>query len=131
VWTFKEIAKWVLRTQSHLNFLKSIDQQKVLYLTYEHFAQNPSSAIKQISNFLETPYDPDILNLNSDKYFLKKEHHLIGGNRVKYSPTDTKIEYQDAWKYNITPFDRFAFKILQGNHINAIVGTNEIDKASR
>lgn len=82
---------------------------KILRIRYESLCCEPESTARQICEFLETPFDENMLVLK------KTGAHSIGGNPMRFRKNETKIQLDERWlkelsKKDLLIFDRIAKK---------------------
>lgn len=99
---------WVKGTRSLLWASRSISPKQVHQLRYESLCRDPESAIHRVCQFLEIPFDQDMLTLR------KKEAHNIGGNLMRFRYGETTIRLDERWREELSADDLKVFERIGG-----------------
>jgi len=117
-----DMIQWRVRLERQIRFLSQVKKENYIRINYRFLAEHPSETMNFLCKSLGVEFEREILNISSDKYVFKQQHHIIGGNRVKWSSPDTKIEYKNQWINNLSSIDKFIFTALGGKITNHKLG---------
>jgi hypothetical protein len=78
--------------------------------------------MQRICKHLELNYKAGILEPTSQSYVFGQEHHLLGGNRLKFSAPDTPIVYRADWQQRVSNWDSHLFFLLGGRMMEKKLG---------
>lgn len=118
-----DTIQWRVRLERQIKFLSQIKKENYIRMNYKFLAEHPLETMKFLCKFLGIKFEREILNISSNRYVFKQQHHIIGGNRIKWSSPDTKIEYKNQWINNLSSIDKFIFNALGGKVTNYKLGT--------
>lgn len=89
------------------DFYKSLSQDKKIVLNYEQFSESPKNHVNEICNFLNIPFEHEMMNFQSH------EHHLIGGNLKLLFYKNRNLDKLKK-TINVSPKDTNYYKDLKG-----------------
>ena len=105
----EQAAKTWLRDNRMAGFIyKSGPAGTLKKIHYEDLCSNPEQTMREIADFIERPYSPDVLQLRG------RERHLIGGNRMRFSGEE-KIVNSETWKSRLSDRDLIVFNRVAGS----------------
>ncbi len=118
--SLKDIAKYVFSINRSLkNKLRSIDylrsrgfeNKDLVFINYRDIVQRPNEAIQQLCSDIGITFNPDVLDFDSEKYFLKEMGHNMGGNFMrKKGPKPIVAQEVKA----LSPIETLVNKLLGG-----------------
>jgi amino acid adenylation domain-containing protein/non-ribosomal peptide synthase protein (TIGR01720 family) len=88
---------WVLNNQNVTNFLEKIPGNRKYFVKYENLVSDPRKYMVEICNFLEIPFDEEMLFPYNDKYArmtdgIHPESHMVGDPRFhEHVEIDSKL----------------------------------------
>ena len=84
---------------------KKMPRENFLFIRYEDLASRPEKTLKQISQWLNIPYQKDIVFS-----FRSKENHGVSGNAFRFQ--NKKIILDEKWKTQLSPFNKIVIIFL-------------------
>ena len=107
--------RWRL-TQWHSKALRrSFPNSEWINVRYEALCRNPEKTIRQIHSFLDVEFRPEALAFRS------KQHHLIGGNRMRLGSCQ-QIRESQGWRRQLQPTDLAIFDRVAGRLNRRLLG---------
>jgi len=99
---------WRLRHARIKRLISSLaPAQNFMQLHYEELCSDPAGTTQRICEFIDVPFDPDMLNFRS------RIQHQLGGNKMRFS-SDKDIRLDERWKTEITSWDKIVFRAIAG-----------------
>ncbi len=96
---------WLINNQNVIRFLENIPNRRKYLLKYENLVSNPRKYMLEICDFLEIPFDEEMLDPYKDKYArmtdgIHPESHMVGDPRFReHKEIDSKL----AKKWQVLP----------------------------
>ncbi len=115
--TYLSVVAHHLRIKSLLAL--KIKKNDIIKIRYKELCLHPEQTFKRLCSFLGVPYEPDVLNPDSPRFFGAQIHHNVGGNPVRMGKIEG-IRYVNRWPQNLSPGERIAFILLGGSIINKL-----------
>ena len=93
---------------------KNLKNNQYLQIKYEDLAANPTETLRHICNFLEMPYEKDLIGLS------EVERHMVNGNATRFRPNQS-IQLDERWKTGLVGKEMEYF-MARGSKLNARLG---------
>lgn len=118
----KEIFQWVMRARRDIRLLDDYFSGRYTRISYQEIASQPTQTLRRVCQDLNLAFEPGATEPSSPQYLFRQEHHLAGGNRMKFSEPSTPIVYHGDWSRRISKADKLLFRALGGEYTNRLLG---------
>ncbi|WP_419662618.1 putative sulfotransferase domain protein [Desulfosarcina variabilis str. Montpellier] len=100
--------RWYQAQKKIIFCLKGIPNGQIFRLHYEQFCSDPNSTLQELCDFVNIPYQENMLVLN------KHGIHNVGGNPMRFRRGETDIKLDERWKQELGPEDLDTFNGIAG-----------------
>lgn len=107
--------KWKRGQLYTLRMLRTLSATAYLHVRYEALCREPETTLHNICAFLKIPFDDASLD------FRKREHHNIGGNRMRFTG-EQAIKESVAWREELNEEENKSFERIAGSLNRQLMG---------
>jgi len=87
---------------------RHVADSRKMTVSYECLASEPEHTVHRVCEFLDLPFDPDMLRLR------KTESHNIAGNPMRFRAEERTIELDERWRSELSHADLAEFDRIAG-----------------
>lgn len=103
IWRFA--ARWAVENALGWQLCQRSFRHRARLVRYEDLASRPGEVMAEIGCWLETPYDPALV-----ESFRRAENHAVGGNAMRWSDGPVRLDTQ--WRERLRRSDALAISLV-------------------
>jgi hypothetical protein len=106
---------WVGEYRKHRMTQLTMSSASLVSVRYEELASQPSVELPKVCSLLGLPFEENMLD------FRAHEHHVIGGNPMRFRRDEGGVRLDESWKREVSPSDIRIFAEI-GGRLNRSLG---------